>query len=92
MKAGKHRKARSEIRDYDDRDTTGMIDPSKPLGLEDVGLRLPETPSTQVISIRLPSTLLNRIRAFASERDIPYHATIKLFLAESLDRHEKRIA
>ena len=92
MKRRKHRQRRSEIRDYDTKDTTAMIDRGKPLRFADLGLELPETRATQVISIRLPSALLNEIRAFASQRDIPYQAAIKLFLAESLERRKTRAA
>jgi predicted DNA binding CopG/RHH family protein len=92
MKRKKHRKRRGEIHDYDTKDTTAMIDRRKPLRFADLGLELPETPATQVISIRLPSALLNEIRAFASQRDIPYQAAIKLFLAESLERRKTRAA
>ena len=81
-----------EIRDYDHRDTTGMIDAGRPLRFQDLGLELPETPTTQVISIRMPSYLLNEIKAFASQRDVPYQAVIKLFLAESLKRRRKKAA
>lgn len=81
-----------EIRDYDDRDTTTMIDPSKPLTFADLGLQLPKNPPTQVISIRLPSALLNEIKAFASARDVPYQALIKLFLSESIERRKRRAA
>ncbi len=78
------------IHDYDSADTTGMIDPSKPLKLGDIGLRLPELPPTQVISIRLPSGLLNELRAISSAADIPYQALIKLFLSESVSRFKKK--
>ena len=78
-------KRRAEIRDYDTRDTSTMIDPDKPLTIGDLGLDLPKPPPTQVeVSIRLPSALLNQLKAFASARDVPYQALIKLLLAESL--------
>ena len=77
-------KRRAEIRDYDTRDTSTMIDRDKPLTFEDLGLELPKPPPTQVVSIRLPSALLNQLKAFASARDVPYQALIKLLLAESL--------
>lgn len=47
---------------------------------------------TQVVSIRLPSSLLNQLKAFASARDVPYQALIKLLLAESLERRRRRAA
>ena len=78
------KRRRTEIRDYDTRDTSTMIDPARPLTLEQLGLALPKVPPTQVVSIRLPSELLNQLKAFASARDVPYQALIKLLLAESL--------
>ena len=79
-----------EIRDYDSTDTASFIDDSKPLRFEDLGLKLPEVPPTQVVSIRLPSNLLNELKALSSERDIPYQALIKLFLSQSVSRFKKR--
>ena len=92
MKAAKRRpgaKLRQVIRDYDAVDTSTMIDPSKTLKFEDLGLALPEPPPTQVVSIRLPSTLLNKLRAISSEVDIPYQALIKLMLSQSVSRYTK---
>jgi predicted DNA binding CopG/RHH family protein len=79
-------KRRVELRDYDTQDTSDMIDTAKPLTLKQIGIELPRVPPTQVVSIRLPSTLLNQLKAYASARDVPYQALIKLFLAESLQR------
>lgn len=73
-------------------DTSRLIDPSKPLRLEDIGMKLPPIPPTQVISIRLPSPLLNELKAISSETDIPYQALIKMFLSESLTRFKKKSA
>jgi hypothetical protein len=78
------------IADYDAVDTSGMIDRSRPLKYEDIGLKLPEVPPTQVISIRLPSALLNNLRAISSETDIPYQALIKLFLSDSVAKFNKK--
>ena len=78
------KRRRTEIRDYDTRDTSTMIDPARPLTLEQLGIDLPKVPPTQVVSIRLPSALLNQLKALASARDVPYQALIKLLLAESL--------
>jgi hypothetical protein len=94
MKQQKKR-ARSVIpacADYDAIDTSSAIDPSRPLRLEDIGLRLPDVPPTQVVSIRLPSGLLNEIKAVSSEADVPYQALIKLFLADSLARFKRKPA
>ena len=80
------KRRRAEIRDYDTQDTSDMIDTTKPLTLKQIGIELPRVPPTQVVSIRLPSTLLNQLKAYASARDVPYQALIKLLLAESLQR------
>ncbi len=73
-----------DITDYDASDTSAMIDPHKPLGLADLGFKLPPVPPSQVVSIRLPTRLLNEIRARASAIDIPYQAFIKLCLSRAL--------
>ena len=81
-----------EIKDYDDFDATEMIDQSKPLSLEDLGLKLPDTPPTQVVSIRLPSQLLNQIKAYSSQMDIPYQALIKMILSKSMEEEQDKVA
>jgi len=81
-----------EIKDYDRHDTSEMIDAKNSLRFEDIGLLLPETPPTQVVSIRLPSRLLNELKAIGSKDDIPYQALIKLFLSEAVDKHKKKAA
>jgi predicted DNA binding CopG/RHH family protein len=91
-KSNSKTKTRRVISDYDSVDTANMIDQSKLLKLEDLGLKLPKVPPTQVISIRLPSPLLNELKAISSETDIPYQALIKLFLSESLSRFKKKSA
>jgi predicted DNA binding CopG/RHH family protein len=80
------KKKRREIKDYDENDTAAWIDRSKRLDLEDLGFKLPPAPPTQVISIRLPTPLLNQLRAQASAQDIPYQALIKLLLARSIKK------
>ena len=75
-----------EITDYDQMDTTTFIDASKPLGLADLKLRLPEEGPTKVVSIRLPTNLLNQIKAFSTNNDIPYQAYIKYLLSQGIKR------
>ena len=41
-------------------------------------------PSTQTISLRLPKTLLDRIKIEANKRDMPYQSLIKAWLAEDV--------
>ena len=41
-------------------------------------------PSTESISIRLPVSLLERIKVAANTRDMPYQSLIKAWLAEKV--------
>ena len=43
-------------------------------------------PTLRTISIRLPEHLIGDLRALANERDIPYQALLKQFLAERVER------
>ena len=42
-------------------------------------------PSTRAISLRLPVTLLERIKVAANKRDVPYQSLIKMWLSEKVD-------
>lgn len=42
-------------------------------------------PSLRSISLRLPESLLERIKLIASKRDVPYQSLIKIFLSEKVD-------
>ncbi|MFN0022601.1 MAG: type II toxin-antitoxin system BrnA family antitoxin [Parvularculaceae bacterium] len=42
-------------------------------------------PSTKSISLRLPLSLLDRIKVEANKRDVPYQSLIKTWLAEKVD-------
>jgi len=77
-------KENKEIHIYDDYDTTSFIDDSDPKTLADLNLKLPKEPPTTVISIRLPNRMLNAIRAYASEHDLPYQSVIKQFLQQEI--------
>jgi predicted DNA binding CopG/RHH family protein len=89
-KSGRSRRVVSEIQDYDNADTTQMIDQSKPMKLEDLELKLPAQPPTQIVSIRLPTELLNELKALGSAQDVPYQALIKLFLRQAIDKTKKQ--
>lgn len=41
-------------------------------------------PSTKTISLRLPETLLDRIKIEANKRDMPYQSLIKAWLMEDV--------
>jgi predicted DNA binding CopG/RHH family protein len=65
---------------WESRDSTEFVDWSRAKSV-----RLPKLkPSTQAISIRLPLSLLERIRIEANKRDIPYQSLIKAWLSEKV--------
>ena len=43
-------------------------------------------PSTTSISIRLPVSMLEELKALANKRDVPYQSLMKVFLAERIER------
>src|ERR1700747_1992784 len=43
------------------------------------------TPSVRTISLRLPVTIIARLKQLANKRDMPYQSLLKMFLAERLD-------
>jgi predicted DNA binding CopG/RHH family protein len=43
-------------------------------------------PSTETISLRLPTALLLELKALANKRDVPYQSLLKVFLAERVVR------
>jgi predicted DNA binding CopG/RHH family protein len=48
--------------------------------------RLPNLkPSTKAISLRLPVSLLDRIKVAANKRDVPYQSLIKMWLSEKVE-------
>ena len=42
--------------------------------------------TTRTISLRLPATMLDRLKVAANKRDVPYQSLIKIFLKECLDK------
>lgn len=85
-------KSKKEVTVYDNQDVTHFIDESKPKKLKDFGIEIPAVPPTQVVSIRLPSQLLNVLRAIGSRQDIPYQALIKRYLFEAVEKEENKKA
>ena len=45
-------------------------------------------PSTKTISLRLPESLLERIKVEANKRDMPYQSLIKVWLAREVDENK----
>jgi len=45
--------------------------------------------STESISLRLPSSLLARIKELANEKDVPYQSLMKVYLSDQVNRELK---
>lgn len=43
-------------------------------------------PSTKSISLRLPMSMLEELKALANKWDVPYQSLMKVFLAERIER------
>jgi predicted DNA binding CopG/RHH family protein len=41
-------------------------------------------PTTRVISIRLPETMIEQLKVQANKRDVPYQSLLKMYVAEKL--------
>jgi predicted DNA binding CopG/RHH family protein len=48
-------------------------------------------PSTESISLRLPASLLARIKEQANEKDVPYQSLMKVYLSDQVKRELKSI-
>lgn len=48
-------------------------------------------PSTEAISLRLPSFLLARIKQLANRKDVPYQSLMKTFLSEQVEKELRLI-
>lgn len=66
-----------------ERDSTEYLDWSKARLARFPNLK----PSTRAISLRLPVSLLERIKLEANKRDVPYQSLIKVWLAERVAKH-----
>jgi predicted DNA binding CopG/RHH family protein len=68
-------------------DSTEYVDWSKARKTVFPNLR----PSTESISLRLPSPLLARIKGLANEKDIPYQSLMKVFLSERVEKERNTL-
>ncbi|MGH9786093.1 MAG: BrnA antitoxin family protein [Terriglobia bacterium] len=48
-------------------------------------------PSTETISLRLPTALLSQLKELANKRDVPYQSLLKVFLAERVAREAANV-
>jgi predicted DNA binding CopG/RHH family protein len=65
---------------WESSDSTEFVDWSRAKRVCLPGLK----PSTRAISLRLPVSLLERIRIEANKRDVPYQSLIKTWLSEKV--------
>lgn len=42
-------------------------------------------PTTKMISIRLPESLIEKLKVLANKKDVPYQSLLKVLLAEKVD-------
>jgi predicted DNA binding CopG/RHH family protein len=82
VKASPDFKTEAEERDYwESNDSSDNIDWSKAEKVVLPNLK----PAATAISLRLPVSLLERIKLAANKRDVPYQSLIKVWLAEKLE-------
>ena len=65
---------------WETHDSTEYLDWSKALTVRMSNLK----PTSTAISLRLPLSLLERIKIVANKQDVPYQSLIKVWLAEKL--------
>jgi len=41
-------------------------------------------PSSEVISVRMPKSMLDQLKLLANKRDVPYQSLLKMFIADRL--------
>jgi predicted DNA binding CopG/RHH family protein len=70
----------AERKFWEARDSAELVDWSKAERVTLPNLK----PTTQSISLRLPSHLLERIKSAANARDVPYQSLIKVWLEEKV--------
>jgi predicted DNA binding CopG/RHH family protein len=48
-------------------------------------------PSTVTISLRLPESVVDHLKALANKRDVPYQSLLKIFLAERIEEELRKL-
>lgn len=71
---------------WETKDSTEYLDWSKAKNAKFPNLK----PSTKTISLRLPESLLDRIKIEANKRDMPYQSLIKAWLVEDVEEQRRR--
>lgn len=69
----------------EEREFWSKVDLSEYYDVSDMSpVSFPNLKPSQPVSIRLPKHLLARVKEKASSMDVPYHALIKIYLADRL--------
>jgi len=71
---------------WDNADTSTYFDIENPVDMDLSKLK----PSTESISLRLPSHMLRRIKEIANSRDVPYQSLMKMFIATQINQEFQR--
>lgn len=65
-------------------DSTGYVD-----WREAKRVKLPKLrPTMRAISIRLPESMIERLKVLANKRDVPYQSLLKIFIADKIMEEE----
>lgn len=67
---------------WDKVDVTEYFDMAHPIEMDLSELK----PTTESISLRLPVSMLGRIKQIAHSQDVPYQSLMKTFLARQIDQ------
>lgn len=84
----RHKTEDQEREYWAEEDSTEHVDWSKAQRVTLPNLK----PSVKTISLRLPKSMYEQLRALANKRDVPYQSLIKFFLADRIQRELKKNA
>jgi len=76
------RSEKAERKFWQSHDSTEYVDYSRAVRVSFPNLKL----SSRPVTLRLPQTLIDKVKIKAHQRDIPYQALIKEFIFEGLTR------
>ncbi|MCW7491022.1 MULTISPECIES: BrnA antitoxin family protein [Leptospira] len=76
-----------EITFWDKNDATDFFDFENPEKTSFPNLK----PTTKMISLRLPESLLERLKTLANKNDVPYQSLIKILLSEKVNEEFKKV-
>jgi predicted DNA binding CopG/RHH family protein len=89
VKRTKIRKVKNEDNEREfwlNHDSADYIDWSKAESVEMNKLK----PSVHSISLRLPDSLLSKLKILANKKDVPYQTLLKIFLSERVEKEFQR--